>query len=116
MGLSTSKGRNGKGQAVIPAEAATETSAINAPTCDVGGILELRDSPQEQCDRAAEWTALTHDCHIGTPVMLCTPHLMQTRADPAPNELISWICDECELIATSIDEHLWNIKRLGACA
>lgn len=86
----------------------------NKPSCDLGGILYLRSAPDNRCGRSAEWTALTHDCHIGTPIILCTPHLVQLRADPAPRELISWICDDCELIATSVDEYIWNIKRLGA--
>lgn len=103
---------------VIPAELTEETAALSesfAPACDVGGILELVSAPHEQCDRPAEWTALTHDCHIGTPVMFCTPHLVEARQDPAPDMLISWVCREgCGLIATSVDESVWNIRRIGA--
>lgn len=101
---------------VIPAqavEAAAQLSESFAPACDVGGILYHVDAPDMQCDRPAEWTALTHDCHIGTPIMLCTPHLVAAREDPAPHMLISWVCREgCGIIATSMDEAIWNIKRI----
>ena len=71
-----------------------------------------------QCQYAADWTVLVHDCHAehGFPLLLCEWHYLR---------LHQWITEllelgdgkvvlPCGFIVTRVEDYVWNARRLHA--
>lgn len=95
-----------------------ELATLEAPAtpCDVGRVwdMDLNGVEEALCSQPAEWSALAHDCHMGQPILLCSKHLVMGREDHRPEQFIKWRCRRCGLIAVSVDELIWNVRRMGA--
>ena len=94
-------------------ETSTETVQEYRPPCDVGPHVVEKKNPGAVCGQPAEWSAIIHDCHMGTPVLICSYHLMKARWTPDAGQLFALRrCSDCGQRFTTPNEALWNLQRL----